>query len=231
MPKPIRHSIAQVVRHEGGVEGITGLPSSTTRRDDDFIGNAANNQIIVAHWGELPLSNFTACIDGKDTLAKGVEGVRKTRWRPRLPGGLRSRFVMMAVALSAFFGIANNAQAAWTICNQVAEDMLISIAYVDPRGGFLSEGSWRLRACGGCQTVLQRNQTSDPQNVFFRADGFDGFLIDGDDNFCVGESPFKLSSRNRCQRKGFRQVQVNLDKNWTTRITGKSSSGRRCYGD
>jgi len=141
------------------------------------------------------------------------------------------RFFMMAVMFVTLFGVVNTAQAAWIICNQVAEDMVVSIAYIDPSGGFLSEGSWRLRACGGCVTVLQRTQTSDPNNVFFRAHGLDGFLIDGDHEFCVGESPYKLSNTNRCQKKGFRQIRVNLDKSWTTNITGKSSSGRRCYSD
>jgi uncharacterized membrane protein len=141
------------------------------------------------------------------------------------------RFVTIAIMFSALYGMANDAQGAWNVCNKVAEDMVISIAYVDPRGGFLSEGSWRLRACGGCATVLQRNQTSDPNNVFFRADGLDGFLIDGNDAFCVGNSPFKLSGKGHCQKKGFRHVNVNLDKNWTTNITGSSSSGRKCYGD
>src|SRR5262245_8718844 len=44
--------------------------------------------------------------------------------------------------------------------------MDVAIAYVNPSGGFISEGWWTL-ARGGCKTVLLPSDTSDHKNVFY----------------------------------------------------------------
>jgi uncharacterized membrane protein len=140
----------------------------------------------------------------------------------------RIGFLGTAGAIALFAGCLTEAQAAWKICNKTADDMRVAIAYVNPRvGGFISEGWWTLRACGGCKTVLQASQTSDPHNVFYRAEG--GGVVEGRDQFCVGSSPFKMNGTRNCGvKKGFVHKQINIA-NATSNITGRSSSGRVCF--
>ncbi|MFL5279973.1 MAG: DUF1036 domain-containing protein [Rhodopila sp.] len=97
-----------------------------------------------------------------------------------------------------------NAQASWQICNRTSEKMSVAIAYVDSaHGGFISQGWWQLRECGGCATVMSSGQTGDP-NVFFRAEGSEGTEFSGGDHFCVsGSEPFKYRNAGTkdCQNR------------------------------
>jgi uncharacterized membrane protein len=123
-------------------------------------------------------------------------------------------------------GSVTEAKASWTICNKTADNMRVAIAYVNPRGGFISEGWWTVRACGGCATVLQTKDTSDHRNVFYHAEG--GGVIEGSSVFCVGNSPFKLNGKGSCAvKKRFLHKEINL-RSHTTNITGRSASGRVC---
>ncbi len=134
-----------------------------------------------------------------------------------------------AATISLLVGFSTDTQASWDICNKVAEDMRVAIAYVNPAGGFISEGWWTLRSCGGCATVLLREETSDPRNVFYRAEGRDGSLIEGTSQFCVGRSPFKMNGQGNCNdRRGFLHKEIDLDRGWTSNITGRSGSGSVC---
>ena len=130
--------------------------------------------------------------------------------------------VLSLVATSA-------AHADWTICNRTADSMRVAVAYVNPRGGFISEGWWTLRACGGCATVVLRSETSDPNNVFFHAESPEGTRIDGNSQFCVGRSPFKMDGKGQCNdTRSFQHAAVNLDRNFTTTINPPNNAGRRC---
>jgi uncharacterized membrane protein len=132
-------------------------------------------------------------------------------------------------AIVLLSGLATTARAEWTICNRTAEDVDVAVAFVNPRGGFVSKGWYTLGACGGCKTVLQRNETSDPNNVFLRAEGRNnGFLIDGDHQFCASDGRFTITTRQCNDKRGFKQEMINLDKHFTTNITGRSSSNKVC---
>jgi uncharacterized membrane protein len=63
---------------------------------------------------------------------------------------------IMFALLSIAAPCALAAEGSWTVCNRSAKDVQVSIAYVNPgsRGGFISEGWWKLRACGGCATRM-----------------------------------------------------------------------------
>jgi len=88
-------------------------------------------------------------------------------------------------------------RAEWTICNKTAEDKSVAIAYVSPHGGISVHGWWTLRACTSCAVVLATNGTTDPNNVFFRAEGKGS--AGGDQQFCVSsESPFRSIQIQRC---------------------------------
>jgi uncharacterized membrane protein len=131
-----------------------------------------------------------------------------------------------SVAVITLLGCLTQAQAAWEICNKTPDEMSVAIAYVNPGGGFISEGWWNLRACGGCKKVLVPSDTSDHKNVFYRAEG--GGTIEGDSQFCVSNSSFKMNGKGNCPvKKGFRHKEINLA-DWRTNITGQSPSGRVC---
>jgi uncharacterized membrane protein len=140
-----------------------------------------------------------------------------------------TRHIVGPAALFLVMGFLTDAQAAWRICNRTAENKLVAIAYVNPRGGgFLSEGWWELRPCGGCATVLQASTTSDPDNVFLRVEG-PGGVIEGSSIFCVGKTPFTTFGKGRCaDKRAFEHKQINIRGNFTTNIRGRSASGRVC---
>jgi uncharacterized membrane protein len=77
---------------------------------------------------------------------------------------LRAGAITTVLILS---GLSLPAKADFTICNRTAESVDVAAAYVNPKGGFISEGWWTLRPCGGCELVVLSRETSDPHNVFF----------------------------------------------------------------
>jgi uncharacterized membrane protein len=135
-----------------------------------------------------------------------------------------------AATLSLLIALGAPAEASWRICNKTADSMDVAIAYVNPSGGFISEGYWEVPACGGCKQVLSSDDTSDQNNVFVYAKTTDGTpFLEGGSEFCVGKSPFTRDGKGNCRNsKGFRHVVIDLAKGHTTNITGKAPSGRQC---
>lgn len=135
----------------------------------------------------------------------------------------------LAIACCAF---APAARADLTVCNRTPEQVTVAAAWVSPTGGFTSEGWWKLRACGGCERVVLRSETSDPHNYFFYAHG-GGREWRGDSSFCTTPGAFKIGDAKRCvfgrrgQMKNFVHV-TSSSGNHTHSLTGRSSSGRVC---
>jgi len=126
------------------------------------------------------------------------------------------------------FGNTAEAQGSWRVCNRLNEKILVAIAYVNPRGGFISEGWWPLRAGGACATVMVRSQTSDPRNVFLRVeDTRDNALVDGTSRFCATDDEHTIIGNQNCAGRGYKTLTykhsiINLDNIHTTNVVGKS---------
>jgi uncharacterized membrane protein len=141
---------------------------------------------------------------------------------------LRAGAITTVLILS---GLSLPAKADFTICNRTAESVDVTAAYVNPNGGFISEGWWTLRPCGGCELVVLSRETSDPHNVFFHGHG-GGRVWEGRDRFCTKQSAFKIVGNQNCAARGFgvrgfRHV-TSKSGNHTTTLTGKTSSGKVC---
>jgi uncharacterized membrane protein len=114
----------------------------------------------------------------------------------------------------------------WRVCNHLNEEVNVAIAYVNPRGGFISEGWWPLNARGACQTVMVRSQTSDPRNVFIRVeDTRDNAVVDGTDRFCATDDVHTIIGNRNCAGRGYKALTyqhrtIDLDKIWTTHLRG-----------
>ncbi len=124
--------------------------------------------------------------------------------------------------------------AEWIICNKTAEELRVAIAYNDLSGYFTSVGWYSLAACGGCVTALQAQETSRRDLVYLRAKTANGgIFIQGNqnDSFCTTTSNFKITESNKpssCVLETFKEMPVNLNKEFTTNITGKASTGALC---
>ena len=138
----------------------------------------------------------------------------------------------IAMAACLLFSVSTPlAQAGWQICNKTADELTVAIAYINNQG-YISEGWWRLNACGECNTVLSSGETSDPYNVFYRAElaGGNDPVIDGDSYFCVSTGAFTMLGKGDCSdKRAFRHKEIDISGNYTTNITGRSASGRVCY--
>ncbi|HET9256570.1 MAG TPA: DUF1036 domain-containing protein [Pseudonocardiaceae bacterium] len=119
-------------------------------------------------------------------------------------------------------------QGSWRVCNRLNEEVNVAISYVNPRrGGFISEGWWPLRARGACATVLVRSQTSDPNNVFLRAeDTRRNAVVDGTSWRCATHDEHTIIGNQNCAGRGYealayRHIIINLDKiPYTTNLVG-----------
>jgi uncharacterized membrane protein len=141
---------------------------------------------------------------------------------------MRVGAVATALMLS---GLSLPAKADFTICNRTAESVDVMAAWVNPNGGFISEGWWTLRACGGCEVVVLSRETSDPHNVFYYAHG-GGLVWKGEDRFCMKQSAFKIIGNHNCAgrgfgAKGFRHV-TSQSANIKTTLSGRTTSGKVC---
>ncbi|MEF3367473.1 DUF1036 domain-containing protein [Methylocystis sp. 9N] len=138
---------------------------------------------------------------------------------------------LILIACASFL-LAPIAKADFKICNRTPESITVAAAWVSPSGGFVSEGWWTLRACGGCETVVLRSETSDPHNYFFYAHA-GAKEWRGDSMFCTTRSAFRISDAKRCplkrrgEMKGFIHV-TSGSGNQTRTLTGRSSSGGVC---
>jgi uncharacterized membrane protein len=114
------------------------------------------------------------------------------------------------------------------VCNRTADPVTVAAAWVNPRGGFISEGWWKIRACGGCETVVLSSETSDPHNYFFHGHG-GGLRWEGRDRFCTTARRFKIVGHQNCAGRGFnvtgfRHV-TSTSGNVTQTLSGRSRSG------
>jgi uncharacterized membrane protein len=126
-------------------------------------------------------------------------------------------------------GTTAGAQGSWRVCNRLNEKVVVAIAYVNPHGGFISEGWWPLRARGACATVLLRSETSDPRNVFIRVQNTRGTaVVDGTSWMCARGGAHKIIGNQNCAGRGYeyrtyKHTTINLDKiPWTTNVVGES---------
>ena len=147
---------------------------------------------------------------------------------------LRSFSAAPVVALILLPGLSKAAHAGeWSVCNKTSDELTIAIGYANSSGGIVSKGWWTLNKCGGCKNVLNANATADRSTVYLYAEANDGTgIIDGDESFCVRDSVFTLNnaqSSNCGERKSFRTEKIDLNKNWTTNITGQGLSGKVCF--
>ena len=129
-----------------------------------------------------------------------------------------------AAALAILSGTAADAQAqGWTVCNRTPNPLRVGIGYAGPSGGIVTEGWWTVGSCGGCEFVLNADETADRGTVYLHAHTRDGSdVIAGSEDFCVGRSPFTIhGAQGGCGRtESFRAQNVNLNKDWTTNING-----------
>ena len=75
--------------------------------------------------------------------------------------------------------------------------------------------------------MLQRHETSDPHNVFLHAhDTQHNVVTTGDSRMCTASFKHTIVGNDNCVKRGFKDGwykhldNVNLDKHWTTNITG-----------
>jgi uncharacterized membrane protein len=129
-----------------------------------------------------------------------------------------------AAVLVILSGTAGDAQAqGWTVCNRTPNPLRVGIGYAGPNGGIVTEGWWSIGSCGGCEFVLNADETADRGTVYLHAHTRDGSdVVSGSEDFCVGRSPFTIHGAQRsCGRtESFQARTVNLNKDWTTNING-----------
>jgi uncharacterized membrane protein len=133
-----------------------------------------------------------------------------------------SRRIIAGLLLLA--GASLPAQASWKICNKDSETARVAIGYVTSGDvPYASEGWWELKACD-CKTVLNSNDTSDPNNVFMLVRNDKGdTVIEGSSNFCISNRQFKIKGKERCTDRGyqlasFERQKVDLNRGHTTNL-------------
>jgi uncharacterized membrane protein len=141
-------------------------------------------------------------------------------------------FLTAVAAVALLSSFPEGAKADWTVCNRRAEEANIVIAYIGHDGGFVTKGWWTLRACGGCAKVLLPSQAGGFNDVFLHAQAPGGAgIIEGEHSFCVTNGNFLMNAKDSSNcpaTKLFERQQINLNKNWTTNMTGRTSSGSVC---
>jgi uncharacterized membrane protein len=128
--------------------------------------------------------------------------------------------------MAIFLLVGTPVRADWVICNKTAEKMDVAVAYVNPAGGFISEGWWTLQYCGGCAKVMRSRETSDHANLFYHARG-KSRVIDGDTRFCTKEGAFMIGDHANCGERGLSATsfqhtaaKVSEGGTYTTSLTG-----------
>jgi uncharacterized membrane protein len=141
------------------------------------------------------------------------------------------------IAFAAFFLCAFplTATAGLTVCNATADPVSVAVSYVSPRGGFVSEGWWKLNACRGCQELVLDSDTSDRHNYFIYAKEVGGSSVwEGNSPRCTTSKRFKISgpqtANGWCTSRGYA---VHMFKHVPSRsgnhketLTGVTRSGR-----
>lgn len=143
------------------------------------------------------------------------------------------RRLSSGATVAIFLLVGTPVKADWVICNKTAEKMDVAVAYVNPAGGFISEGWWTLQYCGGCATVMRSTETSDHADLFFHARG-KGRVMDGETRFCTKGGAFKIGDHANCQERGLTATsfqhttsKVTAGGTHTTLLTG-NVPGRVC---
>jgi uncharacterized membrane protein len=139
---------------------------------------------------------------------------------------MRTRAVILATAL-ILPGWSAPAQAGFKVCNKTKETVDVAVAYVNPAGGFISEGWFTFRPCEPCGVVVSSSDTSDPHNYFFFAKSRQGGAWSGSSFFCTRPgSAFKFKDAQHCvggEKKGFKHV-TSSSGNHAHNLTSDSSS-------
>jgi uncharacterized membrane protein len=110
--------------------------------------------------------------------------------------------------------------------------MWVAIAYDPGDGRYISEGWWKLNACGGCANL----GTYSLLNVWYYAHNRGSSrVVEGDDLFCTNSpEAFRIDNQAACRlrpdlwdTKGFRSV-VLRGANFTSNIRGSAGNGAVC---
>lgn len=143
------------------------------------------------------------------------------------------RFIVACLlASSSMFATEVSEAANWQICNRTAEPMWVAIAYDPGNGRHISEGWWKLNACGGCADLGSYNL----RNVWYHAHNRNSSrVVAGDDLFCTNSpEAFTIDNQAVCHlrpgewdTKGFRSV-ILRGENFTSNITGSAANGGVC---
>ena len=137
--------------------------------------------------------------------------------------GMRAVAVMTALALS---GLSLPASAGLKVCNKTQETVDVAVAYVNPAGGFISEGWFTFRPCEPCGQLVNTSDTSDPHHYFVYAKSRQGGGWTGSSSFCVRSgSAFKFKNAQSCvsgEKKSFVHV-TSASGNHTHNLTSDSS--------
>jgi uncharacterized membrane protein len=140
----------------------------------------------------------------------------------------------LAVLALGLFTWSDPARADYTICNRTSGDVLVAVGYVNPGGGFVSEGWWTLRAGGHCEALVLDHETTDRHNYFFYAKEVGGGSVwEGGTRLCTTSRAFKIvghqTGGNWCADNGFDDRYFNHVEsgsgNHTTNLTGGSGGG------
>jgi uncharacterized membrane protein len=108
--------------------------------------------------------------------------------------GMRAVAIMTALILPS---LSLPAKAGLKVCNKTKETVDVAVAYVNPAGGFISEGWFTFRPCEPCGQLVNSSDTSDPHNYFVYAKSRQGGGWTGRSSFCVRSGgAFKLRDAN-----------------------------------
>jgi uncharacterized membrane protein len=142
---------------------------------------------------------------------------------------------LLSLALTAA-GFVNPAFAqSWSICNKTSGSVDVTVGYAIDGGLLQSKGWFVLAPNGGCAHVINRSDTVDYTTgyLYARTSGSRNPVIAGDQNLCVNnDAAFAYHRHDNCgvgnlQHVQSRPIGFDLNKNWTTNITGGPSSGHR----
>jgi uncharacterized membrane protein len=140
----------------------------------------------------------------------------------------------IVVTVSVVFGVATGLSSeafaqSWRVCNKTADPVRVAVGYAVPGGLLKSEGWFNLGSCSGCATVVVPSDTVDLSTGYLYAEkSRDGTaIVTGDQNLCVTRQAFKIRRSGNCegrnfQTRQFRQMSINLNKNFTTNINGRN---------
>lgn len=152
---------------------------------------------------------------------------------------LRTAAFLSVALLAATSGLTNQALAqSWQICNKTSNSVQVAVGYAVSGGHLQSEGWWTLAPHNGCQKVLSRSETVDFTTGYLYAKTSNGGspVVNGDQSLCVQSRPFTIRRHQNCEGRNFRTVQarqlsINLNKNFTTNITGAAKPGTVIFDD